>query len=119
MTATLCATTPPRFVRDRRPRTLDTSRLPDHLDRLYRTARAITGSAQEAEDLVSETMVRVLSRPRSVRGEDDLGSLTQCLRNTWSDTLRTRSRRPQTALKPSCPPKRFASLPGARPKGES
>ena len=93
---------PARFVRDRRPRLapLDASRLPDHLDRLYRTARAITGCAQEAEDLVSETMVRVLSRPRRVRGEDDLGYLTQCLRNTWSDTLRTRSRRPRTACMP-------------------
>ena len=100
MTATLCPTTPPRFARDPRPRALDASRLPDHLDRLYRTARAITGSAQEAEDLVSETMVRVLSRPRRVRGEDDLGYLTQCLRNTWSDTLRTRSRRPRTACMP-------------------
>jgi RNA polymerase sigma-70 factor (ECF subfamily) len=102
MTATLSPSTPPRFVRESAaaPRALDASRLPDHLDRLYRTARAITGSAQEAEDLVSETMVRVLSRPRRVRGEDDLGYLTQCLRNTWSDTLRTRSRRPRTACMP-------------------
>jgi len=101
MTATLSAGSPPRFLRDAAPhRALDTARLPDHLDRLYRTARAITGSAQEAEELVSDTMVRVLSRPRRVRGEDDLGYLVQCLRNTWSDTLRTRSRRPQTACMP-------------------
>ena len=101
MTATLSTTTPPRFVRDAAPRrALDTARLPDHLDRLYRTARAITGSAQEAEDLVSDTMVRVLSRPRRVHAEDDLGYLVQCLRNTWSDTLRTRSRRPRTACMP-------------------
>ena len=101
MTATLSPTAPPRFVRDAAPhRALDTTRLADHLDRLYRTARAITGSSQEAEDLVSETMVRVLSRPRRVRGEDDLGYLVQCLRNTWADTLRTRSRRPQTACMP-------------------
>ena len=102
MTATLSPKTPPRFVRDDADphRALDTARLPDHLDRLYRTARAITGSAQEAEELVSETMVRVLSRPRRVRGDDDLGYLTQCLRNTWSDLLRTRSRRPQTACMP-------------------
>jgi len=101
MTPTL-SPSPPRFVRAPAAphRALDTDRLPDHLDRLYRTARAITGSAQEAEDLVSETMVRVLSRPRRVHGADDLCYLTQCLRNTWSDTLRTRSRRPQTACMP-------------------
>ena len=102
MTATLSPKSTPRFVREQAAphRALDTNRLPDHLDRLYRTARAITGSAQEAEDLVSETMVRVLSRTRRVRGEDDLSYLIQCLRNTWSDTLRTRSRRPQTACMP-------------------
>lgn len=82
-------------------RTLDTSRLPDHIDRLTRAARALTGSAQEAEDLVAETMVRVLSRPRRVHGDDDLGYLLRALRNTWSDTLRTRSRRPSTAAMPA------------------
>lgn len=77
-------------------RTLDVARLPDHLDRLYRVARAITGSPYEAEDLVSETLVRVLSRPRRIRHDDDLGYLLRALRNTWADTLRTRSRRPAT-----------------------
>jgi RNA polymerase sigma-70 factor (ECF subfamily) len=91
----------PRFVHDELPHhTLCTERLCDHLDRLLRAARAITGSAQEAEDLVSETMVRVLARPRRIEGADELGYLLRALRNTWADTLRTRSRRPATAAMP-------------------
>jgi RNA polymerase sigma-70 factor, ECF subfamily len=91
----------PRFVHDETPHhTLCTERLCDHLDRLLRAARAITGSAQEGEDLVSETMVRVLARPRRIERADELGYLLRALRNTWADTLRTRSRRPATAAMP-------------------
>jgi len=79
------------------PRRLDADRLGDHLDRLCRSARAITGSAQEAEDLVSETMVRVLARPRRVSHHDELPYLLRSLRNTWADMLRSRRRRPVSA----------------------
>lgn len=75
---------------------LHAENLSDQLARLHRTARAITGSAHEAEDLVSETMVRVLARPRRIRHESDLPYLLRCLRNTWAETIRARSRRPQT-----------------------
>jgi len=88
------------YAMHRFDRTLDVERLPDHLDRLYRVARAITGSAHEAEDLVSETLVRVLARPRSIQRQDELGYLIRALRNTWADTLRTRSRRPATTAMP-------------------
>ncbi len=81
-------------------RTLDPQCLPDHLDRLYRVARAVTGSVHEAEDLVSDTLVRVLARPRRIQREDELGYLIRALRNTWADTLRTRSRRPATTAMP-------------------
>jgi RNA polymerase sigma-70 factor, ECF subfamily len=81
-------------------RELHAEHLPDQLDRLYRLARTITGSAHDAEDLVSETMVRVLARPRRIRHENDLAYLARCLRNTWTDTLRARSRRPVTAHMP-------------------
>jgi len=67
---------------------------------LHRSARAIPGSAYEAEDLVSETMVRVLARPRRIRHENDFAYLLRCLRNTWTDTMRSRSRRPATAQMP-------------------
>ena len=39
---------------------LDRERLPQHRDRLFRTAIVMTGSRQDAEDLVQETYVRVL-----------------------------------------------------------
>ena len=78
-------------------RRLDADRLGDHLDRLFRSARAMTGSAHEAEDLVSETMVRVLARPRRVSRDDELPYLLRAMRNTWSDMLRSRRRRPVSA----------------------
>jgi RNA polymerase sigma-70 factor (ECF subfamily) len=72
---------------------LDPDRLGDHLDRLYRAAWALSGSREDAEDLVQETYARVLSRPRLLRNEDDLGYLLRALRNTFLNERRTRSRR--------------------------
>jgi RNA polymerase sigma-70 factor (ECF subfamily) len=72
------------------PRTLDGARAGDHLDRLYRVARAITGSAQDAEDLVQDTYARVLARPRTVRADDDFGYLVAALRHTYIDGHRRR-----------------------------
>ena len=62
-------------------RPLDPDRLGDHLDRLYRAAWALSGSREDAEDLVQETYVRLLARPRLLRKEDDLGYLLRALRN--------------------------------------
>jgi RNA polymerase sigma-70 factor, ECF subfamily len=70
-------------------RQLDPSALGDHIDRLYRAAWALCGSREGAEDLVQETYVRVLRRPRLLRSEDDLGYLLRALRNTY---LRERER---------------------------
>lgn len=75
-------------------RRLDAERLGDHLDRLYRSAWALCGSREDAEDLVQETYVRVLGRPRWLRGEDDIGYLLRVLRNTFVSRLRTQARRP-------------------------
>ena len=74
-------------------RTLDPARLGDHLDRLYRAAWALCGSREEAEDLVQETYSRVLSRPRLLRNEDDLGYLLRAMRNTFLNQRRAESRR--------------------------
>jgi RNA polymerase sigma-70 factor, ECF subfamily len=74
-------------------RTLDPDRLGDHLDRLYRSAWALTGSREDAEDLVQETYARVLARPRMLRNEDDLGYLLRALRNTFFSRLKTERRR--------------------------
>ena len=75
-------------------RRLDTDRLGDHLDRLFRAAWAMCGSREDAEDLVQETYARVLARPRWLRGDDDLGYLLRVLRNTYVSRLRTAGRRP-------------------------
>jgi len=74
-------------------RPLDTARLGDHLDRLYRAACALTGTRATADDLVQETYARVLSRPRMIRNEDDLGYLLRALRNTFLNQRRAESRR--------------------------
>jgi RNA polymerase sigma-70 factor, ECF subfamily len=81
----------------RPPRRLDPDRLVDHLPRLYRAARAWTGSREEAEDLVQETCARVLSRPRLIRGEGELAYLLRALRNTLVSQRRAEGRRPTPA----------------------
>jgi RNA polymerase sigma-70 factor, ECF subfamily len=78
---------------DQLERTLDPARLGDHLDRLYRAAWALCGSREDAEDLVQETYARLLSRPRLLRADDDLGYLLRALRNTFLNERRTRGRR--------------------------
>jgi RNA polymerase sigma-70 factor (ECF subfamily) len=79
------------------PRTLDPETLGDHLDRLYRAAWALSGSREDAEDLVQDTYEKVLRRPRFVRREDDLGYLYRALRHTYFNSRRTASRRPQVS----------------------
>ncbi len=81
-------------------RQLDPEALGDHIDRLYRAARSMTRSREEAEDLVQETFARVLRKPRMLRSEDDIGYLLRVLRNTYVSTRRTQARRPQTTALP-------------------
>ncbi len=50
------------------------------------------GSPQEAEDLVQETCVKVLAKPRYVRSGDDLAYLIGVLRNVYYTDLRERAR---------------------------
>ena len=92
--------TPPPADLFRMDRELDPTRLGDHLDRLYRAAWALTGSREDAEDLVQDTYVRVLAKPRFLRREDDLGYLLRVLRNSFLNERRTRSRRPRTSALP-------------------
>jgi RNA polymerase sigma-70 factor (ECF subfamily) len=74
-------------------RVLDTERLGDHVDRLYRAARALTGCPHQAEDLVQDMYLKLLRRPRDVHGDDDLRYLLIALRNTFL-TSRTDRRMP-------------------------
>jgi RNA polymerase sigma-70 factor, ECF subfamily len=81
-------------------RQLDPEELGDHIDRLYRAARSLTGSREEAEDLVQETFARVLQKPRLLRSDDSLGYLLRVLRNTFISMRRTAARRPQATASP-------------------
>src|SRR3954467_1536020 len=81
-------------------RELDPQRLGDHIDRLYRAAWGLCGSREDAEDLVQETYAKVLSKPRFLRNDDDLGYLLRVLRNTFYSSHRSAQRRPQTAVMP-------------------
>ena len=79
-----------------RVRQLDPERLGDHFDRLYRAAWGLTGSREDAEDLVQETYAKVLRRPRMLHSDDDLGYLLRVMRNTFFSGQRAAGRRPRT-----------------------
>jgi RNA polymerase sigma-70 factor, ECF subfamily len=79
----------------RTDRQLDPDMLGDHTDRLYRAARSLCGSREEAEDLVQETFARVLQKPRFLRSDDDVGYLLRVLRNTFLSSRRSAARRPE------------------------
>jgi RNA polymerase sigma-70 factor (ECF subfamily) len=87
------ATMIPGSMSESQPRLLDPQRLGDHLDRLYRAAWGLTGSREDAEDLVQDTYARVLKRPRLLRSDDDLGYLLRVLRNTYFSSHRAAKRR--------------------------
>jgi RNA polymerase sigma-70 factor (ECF subfamily) len=74
---------------------LDTNRLPVHIDRLNRAARGLCGSPQDAEDLVQDTFVNLLKRPRFLRDGDEVGYVLRTLRNTHASRYRRAVRGPQ------------------------
>jgi RNA polymerase sigma-70 factor, ECF subfamily len=73
---------------------LDPEVVVSHLGHLLRSAWALSGSRESAEDLVQETVAKVLSRPRLLRGEDERVYLMQALRNTFLSSRRAAARRP-------------------------
>jgi RNA polymerase sigma-70 factor (ECF subfamily) len=87
----------PRGERVTTERQLDLGALGDHIDRLYRVAWSLRGSREDAEDLVQETFLRVLRRPRFLFSDEDLGYLLQTLRNTFFNDCRRAARRPHIA----------------------
>jgi RNA polymerase sigma-70 factor, ECF subfamily len=77
---------------------LEPESLGSHVARLYRAAYGLTGSRQDAEDLVQDTFERVLRRPRFLRRDEDLVYLLRVLRNTWISSGR---RKRQLAISPA------------------
>ena len=81
-------------------RRLDPTHIGGHRARLHASAMALCGSPHDADDLVQDACLRVLGRPRFLRGDDDLGYLLRVLRNTFLDGRRAAARRPSA---PSAP----------------
>ncbi len=81
----------------RSERALEPERAADHRTRLVRLAWSLCGSHQLAEDLTQETYVRVLSRPRRVKGGGEFPYLARTLRNVLNDHWSRERRRPPNA----------------------
>jgi RNA polymerase sigma-70 factor (ECF subfamily) len=76
---------------------LDPEALGPHLGPLLRSASTLCDSRESAEDLVQDTVVRVLSRPRFLPGGNERAYLMRALRNTFLTSRRTAARRPRVA----------------------
>ena len=85
-----------RAPSESRTRLLDPDHLSDHIDRLYRAALGLGASRHDAEDLVQETFVNVLRRPRFLRDGNEIGYLLRALKNTHANRHRAAARRPRT-----------------------
>jgi RNA polymerase sigma-70 factor (ECF subfamily) len=64
-----------------------------HLDRMHAAALALCGNRADAEDLVQETLLGVLRRPRRLRGDSEVAYLMTMLRNRFIDDRRSATRR--------------------------
>ena len=90
-----------------------------HLDRLHAAALALCGNRADAEDLVQETFMTLLRRPRRLTGNSELAYLMTMLRNRYIDECRTAARRQTTlglyeAEDPAGPARRPAPRPRVR-----
>jgi RNA polymerase sigma-70 factor (ECF subfamily) len=70
-------------------RVLEPDSLYRHVDQLYRAAWALCGSRHDAEDLVQETFLNVLKRPRLLRDDNEIGYLLRALKNTYVSRYRS------------------------------
>jgi RNA polymerase sigma-70 factor (ECF subfamily) len=89
----------PHLSSDTDDHLLDPESLGEHLERLNAVAIALCGSRHEAEDLVQDALLKVLRRPRRVRG-DDLTYLKTTVRNTFLSNRRSKLARPVTVAMP-------------------
>jgi RNA polymerase sigma-70 factor (ECF subfamily) len=68
-----------------------------HASAVFRFAWGLCGDRSEAEDIVSETFVRLLTRPPHIRTQTALAYLLAVARNAW---LTARRRRREVPLPP-------------------
>ena len=68
-----------------------------HLDVMYKVALSMCGSPHDAQDIVQDVCVRLLSRPRDLKPGRELAYLLTAVRNHWFDRLRSRAAQPQLA----------------------
>jgi RNA polymerase sigma-70 factor, ECF subfamily len=80
--------------REGEPRQLEPAALGAHLEALGRLARSLCRSPDDADDLVQETLFRVLRRPRLLRNASARGYLLSALRNTHAESHRAARRAP-------------------------
>jgi RNA polymerase sigma-70 factor (ECF subfamily) len=76
---------------------LDTDSALRHLDRLNAAALALCGNRADAEDLVQETYLTLLNRPRRLHGGSEIAYLMTMLRNRFIDDRRSIARRQVTS----------------------
>ena len=77
---------------------LDAETALHHVDRLHAAALALCGNRADAEDLVQETYVTLLRRPRRLTGGSELAYLMTMLRNRFIDERRAVARRANVPL---------------------
>jgi RNA polymerase sigma-70 factor (ECF subfamily) len=77
-------------------RELEWATVVEHLDVLYRVARMFCRSTHDAQDLVQEVCVRLLSHPRRLRIGGERAYMTVAVRNTFLEGLRSQATRPHT-----------------------
>jgi RNA polymerase sigma-70 factor (ECF subfamily) len=85
-----------------------------HLDRMHAAALALCGNRADAEDLVQDTLLGILHRPRRLRGDSELAYLMTMLRNRFIDDRRSAARR-QTTIGLSHLPESADPRAGLRP----
>ena len=89
-----------RMTTDNRSDLLDPERLVDRYgERIYQIAFRMTGNAADAEDVAQNTLIKILRKADSYRGESDpMGWIYRIAMNEARELHRRRKRRPAVSL---------------------